>query len=166
MQTHTHHMKFIGYLLFAAFVIVVDQLSKQIAYANLLGQPSIEVLPFFQLTLVFNRGAAFGFLNDASGWQHYFFITIAIVVSLVLVGWLWRAQHRNAILCWGLALILGGALGNLIDRVNQQFVIDFISLHYGQWQFPTFNIADGAITLGAVALILDTLGFGARERDE
>ena len=157
--------KFLGYLALAGFVVVIDQLSKQAALVNLMGQRPMEILPFFQLALVFNEGAAFGFLNDAGGWQHYFFVTLAIIVSGVLVSWLWRAHGRNAMLSWGLALVLGGALGNLIDRISHQFVVDFILLHYRGWQFPAFNIADSAITVGAVALILDSLGWRFGKRD-
>ena len=106
------------------------------------------------------------FLDDAGGWQHYFLGGLGIVVSLLLVFWLWRS-HRNALLSWALALVLGGALGNLIDRVSHQHVIDFILLHYRGWYFPAFNLADGAITLGALGLILDSLGWrsGAAKRD-
>ena len=155
--------QFTGYLFVAGVVVILDQFSKQVAYATLPGQPAVEILPFFHLVLVFNRGAAFGMLAEAGGWQHYFFTTLAMAVSIALVIWLWRThQHtprRNALLSWGLALVLGGALGNLIDRLSHQFVIDFILLHYGNWQFPAFNIADSAITLGALALILDSLGW-------
>lgn len=158
--------KFIAYLVFAGIVVLLDQLSKQAAYASLLGRPPVEILPFFQLVLVFNEGAAFGFLNDAGGWQRYFLSSLSLIISLLLVFWLWRSHHRNAMLSWALALVLGGALGNLIDRVSHQHVIDFILLHYGGWQFPAFNLADGAISLGALGLILDSLGWriGAPKR--
>ena len=167
MSAHSsHHRKFIAYLAFAGIVVLLDQLTKQAAGAGLSGRPAVEILPFLQLALVFNRGAAFGFLDDAGGWQHYFLGGLGIVVSLLLVFWLWRS-HRNALLSWALALVLGGALGNLIDRVSHQHVIDFILLHYRGWYFPAFNLADGAITLGALGLILDSLGWrsGAAKRD-
>lgn len=151
--------KFIAYLVLAGIVVIIDQLSKQAVSTSLLGRPSVEILPFFDLVLVFNEGAAFGFLAAAGGWQHYFLGALGIIVSLLLVFWLWRSHDRNALLSWGLALVLGGALGNLIDRVSHQHVIDFILLHYGGWQFPAFNLADGAISLGALALILDSLGW-------
>ena len=161
------HRKFIAYLALAGLVIIIDQLSKQAAYTSLLGRPPVEILPFFDLVLVFNEGAAFGFLATAGGWQHYFLGGLGSIVSMLLVLWLWRSCDRNALLSWGLALVLGGALGNLIDRISHQHVIDFISLHYGGWYFPAFNIADGAISLGAVALILDSLGWwpGRRRRE-
>ncbi len=147
--------KLTGYLLLAAGVVFLDQLSKQAAVIHLSGQPPVEILPFFRLTLVFNRGAAFGFLGDAGGWQHYFLGGLAVVISLALLCWLWRVHARDALLSWGLALVLGGAVGNLTDRIIQQQVIDFILLHYRNWYFPAFNLADGAITLGALALIID-----------
>lgn len=157
-----HYRKFVGYLLFAGMVVGIDQFSKQMAYLNLFGQPPIEILPFFQLALVLNRGAAFGFLATAGGWQHYFFVALAGVISMLVIGWLWFAQQRNALLSWGLALVLGGALGNLLDRVSHQYVIDFILLHYHNWQFPAFNIADIAICCGAALLLFDELGRGRR----
>ena len=138
---------------------MLDQISKQVA-SVLFGHPPLpplEVLPFFYLTLVFNKGAAFGLLAEAGGWQHYFFTGFGLVVSTALVVWLWHAHKQSNMLCWGLALVLGGALGNLIDRVAYQHVIDFILLQYGNWQFPAFNIADGAISIGALLLILDSI---------
>lgn len=158
--------KFRAYLLFAGVVLLLDQISKQAAYTFLLGQPPLEILPFFQLVLVFNEGAAFGFLNTAGGWQHYFLGGLAILVSLILVLWLWRNVHHNAphnaMLSWALTLVLGGALGNLMDRISHQHVIDFISLHYANWYFPAFNLADSAISLGALGLIADSFGWHVR----
>ena len=157
----TDRQQFAAYLALAGVVVLLDQLSKQAAYANLLGQPPVEVLPFFRLALVFNRGAAFGFLSDAGGWQHYFLSALAVIVSAALVCWLWRARARQggALLSLGLALVLAGALGNLIDRVSHQHVIDFILLHWRGWYFPAFNLADSAISIGALILILDSLGW-------
>ena len=149
--------RFAACLAFAGVVTAIDQLTKQLAWATLPGQPPVEILPFLQFTLVLNKGAAFGLLADAGRWPYYFLTGLSIAVSIALVIWLWRAHPRNALLSWGLALVLGGALGNLIDRVSQAYVIDFILLHYKGWYFPTFNIADSAITLGAVAIILDSL---------
>lgn len=150
-------LKLIGYGLLAVGVVLADQFSKGLAYSTLSGRPPIEVLPFLQWALVFNRGAAFGFLGDAGGWQHYVFTTVAVTVSLVLVGWLWRAHKDNALLSVGLALLLGGALGNLLDRLSHQYVVDFIVVHYGNWYFPAFNLADSAITIGAAALMFDAV---------
>ncbi len=156
----TKSRRFIGYLLLAAVVVGLDQVSKYAALLNLFGRPPLEILPVFHLTLVFNRGAAFGFLAEAGGWQHYFLGGLATGIGLLLVAWLWRAPPRRAMLCYGLALVLGGAIGNLLDRVSHQYVIDFILLHYHGWRFPAFNLADSAIFIGAVLLFCD--GFGWR----
>lgn len=150
-------MRYTGLLVLAAALVVVDQYTKQIAYQTLLGGPEIIVLPVFKFSLVFNEGAAFGLLGQAGGWQRYLFIALAVGFSLLLLVWIWREQWRNLFLASGLALVLGGALGNLIDRVNTGAVIDFIVLHYQGWYFPAFNVADIAITLGAIVLIFDTL---------
>ena len=153
---------YLGYITFALLLVAIDQYTKQIAYQFLLGQPSVEVFPILQWTLVFNRGAAFGFLNDVGGYQHYFFSGLAIMVALFLLVWLWRACMVNRLLSWGLVLVLAGALGNLIDRLLHQYVIDFITFHYQEWYFPSFNIADMAITFGAICLIADSLFFGGK----
>jgi signal peptidase II len=152
--------RYLGYLAFSVMVIIVDQITKAIAYQKLLGAEPIEVLPVLQWALVFNRGAAFGFLNDAGGIQHYFFSGLALLVSIVILVWLWRIFMKNRILAWGLVLVLAGAIGNLIDRIRFQYVIDFINLHYHDWYFPAFNIADIAITFGAFLLILDAFEIG------
>ena len=143
----------------ALAILAVDQATKFIAYKLLIGNPPVDFLPFWQWALVFNRGAAFGFLNEAGGYQHFFFSGLAIVISLVIVIWLWRVFMHNRLLAWGLVLVLAGALGNLVDRLLHQYVIDFISLHYRDWYFPAFNVADMAITFGAIFLIADSLGF-------
>ena len=99
--------------------------------------------------------AAFGFLSDFGGAQHYFFSSVAVLASIFILVWLWRCYEENNLLAWGLVLILAGALGNLIDRLQYQYVIDFINLHYNDYYFPAFNIADMAITFGAIMLIAD-----------
>lgn len=162
MKIDRHRIRhFLAYLLLAGIIVLLDQASKQFALAQLAGRPPVDVLPFLQFVLVFNRGAAFGMLGDAGGWQQIVFIVVAIVVACALLGWLWRA-HRNPFLATALALLLGGAIGNLIDRASYQFVIDFISLHYGGWRFPAFNIADAAITFGAAGMVIDN--FDRRTR--
>src|SRR5690606_30388075 len=119
------------------------------------------VFPGFDLLLVHNTGAAFSFLSSAGGWQRWALTAISAVVSLVLLLWLWRLPPRQTLLGLALATILGGALGNLYDRWVLGYVIDFISLYYGQWRFATFNIADAAISVGAGLLALDVfLGRG------
>ena len=151
--------RYLALIVFAILLTVVDQITKQWAYNDLLGQPAIHVLPVFQLALVFNKGAAFGFLNDAGGWQHWLFVSLAVVFSVILVIWIWRESQRNSFLAIGLSLVLAGAIGNLIDRVTLGFVIDFLILHYNNWYFPAFNVADVCITFGAVILIFDSLFF-------
>jgi signal peptidase II len=115
----------------------------------------VEVLPVLDFTLLHNTGAAFSFLADASGWQRGFFITLGTVVSLALIVWMWRMPRGEKLLPLALSLIVGGAIGNVIDRIAHGYVIDFIHAHWGAAYFPAFNIADSAITIGAVLLILD-----------
>ncbi len=158
--------RYFCFLGFAAIIIILDQVTKAMAYDRLLGEQPIDVLPILQWALVFNRGAAFGFLNDAGGLQHYFFAGLALLVSAGILVWLWRIFMGNTVLAWGLTLVLAGALGNLVDRLRFQYVIDFINLHYQDWYFPAFNIADTAITFGAIFLIMDALGIGRSERDK
>jgi signal peptidase II len=135
-------------------VIVLDHIAKWVASSELTYGVPVEVLPVFNWMLAHNSGAAFSFLSDAGGWQRWLFTVIATGVSIVLAVWLARARGQT-LLCWALALVLGGALGNLIDRVLFGYVVDFISLHYGGYYFPAFNLADSAITVGAGLLILD-----------
>jgi len=144
--------------LISAFVVVVDQITKIAADSQLiLNQSRVEITSWFNLTLHYNPGAAFSFLSDAGGWQRWFFTIVSAGVSIVLLVWLYRLSRQEKILTWSLALILGGAIGNLIDRVAYGHVIDFIQWHYQGSYFPTFNIADSAITLGAVLLIISTV---------
>lgn len=136
-------------------VLVLDQGSKWFADDLLGARDVVSLLPFLALRKAYNPGAAFSFLSDASGWQRWFFIGLALLVIGVLVAWLRRLPRGEGRLALALALILGGAAGNLIDRVLYGHVIDFIDLYYRDWHFPTFNIADSAITLGAGLLLLD-----------
>jgi len=136
-------------------VLVLDQLSKLWVLGNFREYEVVEVWPVFNLTLVYNRGAAFSFLADAGGWQHYLFVGLALVVSLVLLIWLARLDASRRIEAWGLSLILGGAVGNLVDRLRLGKVVDFLQWHWDQHYFPSFNLADAAITLGVVLLLLD-----------
>ncbi len=158
MMRH-NSLGYAGYLMVSLVIVAIDQITKQVAYQNLGGNPPIEILPVFKFALVLNQGAAFGFLNDAGGWQRIFFIVLALVFSIVLLVWIWREMDRSRSLTIGLALVLGGAVGNLIDRINAGYVIDFIVLHYQNWYFPAFNVADMAITFGAIILIVDSLFF-------
>jgi signal peptidase II len=145
-------------------VVCLDQLTKAVVVAQLALYERRAWLPVLEITRLHNRGAAFSFLHDASGWQHYLFIAIALGVSGGIGWWLSRpGMARNRLLAGGLALIQGGALGNLIDRVLRGHVIDFIHVHwYDSWYFPAFNAADSAITIGAALLILDALREAGR----
>lgn len=145
----------------ALLVLLLDQLTKVWAEAALgYGQP-VALLPFLDLTLVYNLGAAFSFLADAGGWQRPFFIVLSSVVSLVLAVWIWRLPPGARLLGSALALVLGGAVGNLVDRLAYGHVIDFIDLHAGGWHWPAFNVADSAITCGVLLLLYD--GLRARQ---
>lgn len=144
-------------------VAVVDQVTKVLALDHL-RQGEIVLAPFLNLALAFNTGAAFSFLANAGGWQNLFFVGVAIVVSIVILMMARRLGADDRQVMLGLMLVLGGAIGNVIDRVRLGYVIDFIDLHYQSWHWPTFNVADSAITLGAVLLVLDALDltFGRR----
>ena len=142
-------------------VIVLDIATKQAMLATFKPGEEKVILPFFSLVLAFNPGAAFSFLADASGWQRWFFSAVAIVASVVIV-WLLR-KGGSRWYCLALALILGGALGNVWDRLTIGLVVDFLLFHWRGWAYPAFNVADSAITVGAVLLIADS--FRARSRD-
>ncbi|HCL15067.1 MAG TPA: signal peptidase II [Pseudomonas sp.] len=145
------------WLVLSVVVILLDQLSKAYFQNNLSLYQQVPVITdLFSWTLAYNTGAAFSFLADHSGWQRWFFAGIALVVSVVLVVWLKRLKASETWLAVALALVLGGALGNLYDRVVLGHVVDFILVHWqNRWYFPAFNIADSAITVGAVMLALD-----------
>jgi len=144
------------YLALSALIIVLDQLSKYAIEHHLELFESIAVLPVLEITRLHNPGAAFNFLAGATGWQRWLFTVLAVGVSLVLCAWLRRIDRAARILASAVALILGGALGNLIDRLRLGHVIDFIYPHWNQHYFPAFNFADSAICIGAGLLLLDT----------
>ncbi len=144
------------YLWLSALVIGLDQLTKWLANTSLAPHEPVAVLPGFNLTLMFNTGAAFSLLGDAGGWQRWLFTGLAVVASVVLVLWLRRLQAGQALLAVALALILGGAVGNLIDRVVFGHVIDFLDVYWRHHHWPAFNVADSAITVGAVLFLLDS----------
>lgn len=141
----------------AGGVVVLDQITKQLAEATLNYNEPLVLLPVFNLTLRYNTGAAFSFLADEGGWQRWFFIVLALAVSVFLVFWLRRLPRAVVWEALGIALILGGAIGNVIDRLLFGHVIDFIEVHYQHWYWPAFNVADSAITVGVTLLILDSL---------
>ncbi len=140
----------------ALAVIALDQYTKALASSLLdYGRP-VEVFFWFDLTLQHNTGAAFSFLSGAGGWQRWFFSGIAVVISLGLIIWLYRMPRNQVMLALSLGLILGGAIGNLWDRLALGYVVDFISVHYAGRYFPAFNIADSAITAGAGLMLLES----------
>lgn len=157
------------WLWLSALTVVLDQLTKYIAEAELLLHQPIAIFPSFNFTLMYNKGAAFSFLSDAGGWQRILFVTLSTVISIFLFFWLKQIskdekQKDNRVLQIAIAFILGGAIGNLIDRALTGEVVDFIQVYYSTYYFPAFNIADSAITVGAGLLILDMLLEYKRER--
>lgn len=145
------------WLWLSVLVIALDLSTKSIASHYLVLKESIAVFPGFNWTLRHNTGAAFSFLSEESGWQRWFFSFIAIAVSTGIGVWLKRLRSNQVWLAVGLALILGGALGNVWDRITLGYVVDFIEVYYGRWFWPAFNVADSAITLGAAVIIIDSL---------
>ncbi len=143
--------------LLAVLIIVLDQLTKQWVSSSFSYGESLELFPFLNLTLVHNMGAAFSFLSDAGGWQRWFFAIVSLLVSVVLIVWLSRLPARQYLLATALALVLGGAVGNLWDRVFLGYVVDFVVVYYQKYHWPAFNVADTAITIGAILLILESL---------
>ncbi|GAB2878005.1 signal peptidase II [Paraburkholderia jirisanensis] len=140
----------------ALVVILADQLTK-IAVARVFAYGEAHVIaPFFNLVLVYNRGAAFSFLAMAGGWQRWAFTALGVIAALVIC-YLLKRHGAQRMFCTALALILGGALGNVIDRLMYGHVIDFLDFHVGRWHWPAFNLADSAITIGAVLLVIDEL---------
>ena len=154
------------WLWLSALVIALDQASKALVVARFELFERRALLPVLELTRLHNKGAAFSFLSEASGWQHYLFLALAALVSVGIVAWLLRLRGPgNALLAGGLALILGGAFGNAIDRLARGYVVDFIHFHwFERAYFPAFNAADTAITIGAGLVILDSLLESRRER--
>lgn len=144
------------WLWLAVLVIVLDLGTKALATAMLAYGDPVPVVPMFNLTLLHNTGAAFSFLAQAAGWQRWFFVALALVVSCVLVIWLRKLQHHETWTAIAIVLILGGALGNVYDRVVHGYVVDFLHFYWQDWHFPAFNLADTAITVGAAMMIIDT----------
>jgi len=146
------------WLAVAVFVVGLDQWTKLLVIAHFAEFDSIVLLPVLDLMRLHNEGAAFSFLAGASGWQRWLFITLGVGVSIGIAVWLYKLPSRGQrLLAAALSLVMGGAIGNVIDRVRFGYVVDFIRVHYEQWYFPAFNIADSAITVGAALLILDSL---------
>ena len=148
----------------AALVVLLDQYTKGLASAGLDYARPVQLFPWFNLTLQHNTGAAFSFLSDAGGWQRYFFTLVAIGISAALVVWLYVLPRGQWLLALSLGLILGGALGNVWDRMVLGYVVDFISVHYSERYFPAFNLADSAISVGAACMLFDSF-FGKGRTD-
>src|ERR1700686_3313857 len=147
-----------SWLLISAFVVLADLVSKAYIARHYLEFEFTRILPALDITCMHNVGAAFSFLASASGWQRWVFIGLAVVVSIAITIWLLRLPRgAPALLAGGLALVLGGAIGNVIDRLRLGYVIDFIHFHWDQAYFPAFNVADSSITVGSACLLLDAL---------
>jgi len=151
-------------LLLAVAVIALDAWTKHLASTHLDMYRPQEILPWLNLVLAHNPGAAFSFLSEAGGWQRWFFTVLAAGVTVFLLAWLFRLKPGESHLGLALGLLIGGALGNLIDRVRLGYVVDFIDVHWAGWHWPAFNVADSAITCGIIILLLDTLRETLRAR--
>ncbi len=143
------------WLWLSALVVVLDQATKALAEWFLDPARPVDLLPVLALHLTHNRGAAFSLLADAGGWQRGFFIVLTVAVVAFLIHWLGRLQTAERLAAIGLALVIGGALGNLVDRIASGEVVDFIDAHWGHWHWPAFNLADSAITVGVALLLWD-----------
>jgi signal peptidase II len=152
------------YVWLSLAIVLLDQLTKAWIVAKIGLLQVIDLLPVLQITHVYNRGAAFSFLDDASGWQRWLFAALAVIVSVLLLGWLRQIERREVALASGVALVLGGAIGNLIDRLRLGRVVDFVAAHWGSHYFPTFNLADSAITIGVILWLADAAWLEARRK--
>ena len=150
-----HHTNWPRWFVISALVIVLDQVTKYWVSQSLAPGTGVPVTPFFNLVLTYNTGAAFSFLSQASGWQRGFFILIAALASLLIIYFI-RRYHQEKRFSFGLSLILGGAVGNLWDRIVLGHVVDFLDLYIQAYHWPAFNVADSAITCGAALLIWDS----------
>jgi signal peptidase II len=154
------------WLWLSLLALVLDQSSKLIVDSSVQLYQSIPILPFFKITYLHNTGAAFSFLSEAGGWQRWFFAGLALVISIIITVWLSRLQKHETLLAIALSLILGGAVGNLIDRLAYGYVIDFLDVYYDTWHWPAFNVADSAITLGVVLMLAESFGLGKAKDGE
>ena len=146
-----------AWIFLAALIIALDWLTKQWASESLALYRTIEVFPWLNMTLAHNFGAAFSFLSDAGGWQRWFLTALALGVTVVLLGWLFRLQTGQWRKGVALGLVIGGAIGNLLDRMQLGYVVDFIDVHWAGYHWPAFNVADSAITCGIIVLLLEAL---------
>ncbi|MDE0789213.1 MAG: signal peptidase II [Woeseiaceae bacterium] len=163
-SSNASNARFVIWMIVAVVIVIADQLTK---WAIVEWVPLYDKIPlntFINLTHQKNSGAAFSFLADAGGWQRWFLAVLASTVSIVIAVWLWRLRNEGQnILTAGLTLVLGGAIGNLIDRILLGHVTDFIQVLFGSWAFPSFNVADASISVGAALLIIDALFFSGRQ---
>ena len=150
------------WLWLSTIIVVLDQVTKYVASTELQFHVPLPVMSSFNWFLAHNTGAAFSFLSDAGGWQRWFFIGLAAVVTVIIISWLKKLDSNQAWLAAALSLILGGAIGNVVDRIYHGYVIDFIQWYYESYYWPSFNIADAAIFIGAAILIIDGL-FGSKK---
>lgn len=155
-----------NWLWLSFFVVIIDQATKALVINTVKLSDSIELLPILDIVYLENTGAAFSILAQAGGWQRWFFIVLALGVSLVLMVWLRRIRSEQILLAVGLSLVLGGALGNVIDRVMHGYVVDFIYFHWGPHYFPAFNVADTAISIGAGCLLLDAFRESGQKKGQ
>lgn len=153
------------WLWLSLLVLILDQASKLTIDASMQLFESIPLLPGFNLTYVHNTGAAFSFLSEAGGWQRWLFAGLAVVMSSIIAIWLLRLQKHETLMASALSLVLGGAIGNLIDRIAYGYVIDFLDVYYQDWHWPAFNIADSAICIGVGLMLLESFGVGRKAVD-
>lgn len=154
----------LAWLLVSALIVVLDLWTKNIASEALTLYRPVELTSWLNMTLAHNYGAAFSFLSDAGGWQRWLFTGLASVVTVVLVVWLFRLPSEEKLTAAALGLIIGGAIGNLVDRINNGYVVDFIDVYYRDWHWPAFNLADSAITCGVILLLLSGLFLSVSEK--
>lgn len=157
-----HRLMPFVWLLFSVLIIVLDLWTKQIATDNLTLYRPVEINSWLNMMLAHNYGAAFSFLSQAGGWQRWFFTGLAAVVSLILIVWLFRLNAKERMTGLALSMIIGGAIGNLVDRVNHGYVVDFIDVYYKTHHWPAFNLADSAITCGIILLLVDGFFISGR----
>lgn len=156
--------RFVAWICVSILIVAADQATKWAIVEWVPLYDKVPINSFLNITHQRNTGAAFSFLADQSGWQRWFFVVLASVVSLFIIGWLWKIRRSGPfLLVAGLSLVLGGAAGNLVDRAALGYVTDFIQVWFGDWAFPSFNVADSAISVGAVFLVLDAF-FGKQEK--
>lgn len=165
MNTPRLGTRSVYWLLLSTAVVALDQITKLMVIENMTLYQRVQITPFFDLVRLHNTGAAFSFLADASGWQNWLFTGIAFVVSIGILYWLVTLPSKGRrVLAIGLALVLGGAIGNLIDRSFYGYVVDFILFYYREWSYPAFNIADSAITCGVVLILYDGVVLDRRRQ--